>query len=169
MASDECRKGNLTMNDRVRAKNLPGNRVGGVRRDLYKRAVERWQDAFAKGFYLECIVITDSMIADRLDARRAYVLGRDVEKMSSSLPIGKALRRLRAEENTNDEKLELALDHVNAWVELRNQAVHRLVKVYENELDKTFEDKIAEYKKTAKLGFDAYRKLSAAVKRLNKY
>lgn len=157
------------MGDRMRAKNLPGNRVGAVRRDLYKRAVERWKEAFNQGFYLECIVITDSMIADRLDARRAFLLGRDVDKMSTSLSIGTIIRHLAKEETSNDDKLREAINAVTAWIEERNKAVHHLVKVSESDLDRVFEEKIAEYRETAERGFNAYRKLSAAVKRLNKY
>lgn len=58
---------------------------------------------------------------------------------------------------------------MSAWVDLRNKAVHRLVKVNNFELYKMFDDKITEYRKTALDLFEAHKKLSAAVKRLNKY
>ena len=157
------------MNERIRAKNLPTNNVGAVRWELYKRAIERWHNAFEKGFYLECIVITDSMIADRLEARRSFLLGKDADNVGTFQPIGNTLRRLAKEETSDDKKLIEAIEKVSAWVDLRNKAIPRLVKVNNFDLDKTFDDKIAEYRKTALEGFEAHKKLSAAVKRLNKY
>lgn len=157
------------MASRIRAKNHPTNNIGKVRQDLYKKAIERWQEAFHLGFYLECIAITDSMISDRMEARRAFLSGEEEFFTGTAPTIKYTASELTKEETQREDQIIKIINDIIEWSEDRNRAVHRLVKVATDNSEILFEERIEDHKKTAEKGFLLYRSLDSAVTRLNKY
>jgi hypothetical protein len=52
----------------------PGeNNVGSIRFRLLRAAAERATEAFKKGFFLEAITLTESLLGTRLESRLAWV------------------------------------------------------------------------------------------------
>jgi hypothetical protein len=65
---------------KVRAANVLGSGVGRKRQELYAKAHEQIAKARKKKFFVECIAICDSIISDRLEARRACLAPNDIAK-----------------------------------------------------------------------------------------
>ena len=65
---------------KYRADGGPENSNGEKRRELYSKAIRKAKSAHKNRFFIEAISIWESIIADRLEARRQYLAAAAREK-----------------------------------------------------------------------------------------
>jgi hypothetical protein len=148
----------------IRAKNVPGSGVGKKRYDLYFNGFRQIEKARRQGFYLECIAILESIMADRLEARRASLNPDEPEKHRFSM-LGNLTSKLKIEDK--DLGIQGVYSEIAVWADKRNRAIHQMVKLGDEESTKTWEDRYAELEPTVEEGTELVERLSAKVKRLN--
>ncbi len=136
------------------------------RRNLYQNALKKVAAALNDGYAVEAVTLVESMIADRLEARRANIHSQDRKKrMFSNLgPLVDELCGEKAGESDSSKKL---YKEVANWADERNKAIHELVKLPENSEQK-WDDKYAEAQTTAEKGLDLFRRLDSKIKALNR-
>jgi hypothetical protein len=146
---------------KIRAKNLPENRVGIQRHEIYKQAYEHISLAMEKGFYLESITLIESMISDRLESRLSLILQKDF----SFRTLGNLIDQMKTSEK--DQRLqELVSNEIDGWRSRRNNALHEMVKVEMGDSSR-WEDRITKLPEIAKTGLDLLKKVSKRVETLN--
>jgi hypothetical protein len=112
----------------IRASNVPGSNVGKKRHDLYANAYDQIKKARDSGFLIECIAICESIIADRLEARRASLNPDDISKHRFQTAQSLA-KKLPKEETLDDGEIRQLYRTVFDWCSQRNNAVHEMVKL----------------------------------------
>lgn len=148
-----------------RAINLPGNDIGKKRQQLYKDAYLRISQAIESGYFLEAITICESIIADRLEARLAWVHQQNVDKRRFST-VGKLTQELcGAKLNESVDAIEIYRS-VGVWADKRNKAMHQMVKLPEAGHE-TWEEKYLVSEKAAKEGLKLSKQVSQLVRKLN--
>lgn len=131
--------------------------VGKARYDMIASAISRYNDACYHNYYLEAIVILDSLVADRLES---YYNQMTNTSDASYLPIGQICHKCQKEGLSLDGLVEIAL----RWTNERNLAVHEMAKL-DPSSSCTFEDKYKKMASVATAGMRLFRRLSAEVKR----
>jgi len=131
----------------------------------YKAAFERIKDAIEKGFPFEAITLCESIMSDRL---LSYMFGAGDVK----IPIDKPFR-LPTFKNLIDECKRLSgkaaskqdtedlMNAVNAWRELRNDAVHNFAKSLPGKPTMEVETALTNAKTAARKGASLARKVCA--------
>jgi hypothetical protein len=122
---------------RRRAQSTPTEQVGTSRYKLYCQVWDQLRDAQAAGYYLESISLLESLIADRLESRAAYL----VSGYSGFDPLGRVVTLLRDHEQ--NAAFRVAIDRIDEWRKDRNRALHELAKLASGE-KATWEDKTAD-------------------------
>lgn len=154
----------------ARAINQPGNGIGKRRQGLYKHAHERIKAALDAGFYLEAITLCESILADRLEARRAWLNQQDHAKRQFST-LGGLVRELtqsKAQDmSERDEGAQAVYREIGAWARSRNHALHEMAKLAEGD-DTTWDERYKNLAKIAATGHGLTRKVSTVVRKLNK-
>ena len=150
----------------IRAANLPGSGVGAKRYALYASAYKKISVAFENGFYIECIAICESIIADRLEARRACLNPKESDKHRFS-NLGKLAEKLWEEETSDDKAVRSLYVRIDQWREKRNIAVHQIVKQGEKESTEEWTARYQSLQATVDEGVRLCREISKIVKRLN--
>jgi hypothetical protein len=114
----------------------PGeNPVGSSRFCLLGAAANRAAEAFKKGFYLEAITLTESLMATRLESRLAWV--RDLLRreqpveFSTLVPLCCELLGKRASGVPDAEEFKVPIQGVKEWACKRNEALHQMAKLTE--------------------------------------
>jgi hypothetical protein len=154
--------------NKLRAINDPDSSIGRKRQNLYKGASTQAKAAYEQGFYIEAIAISESIITDRLEARRAYLADNDVSKRWFRT-IGPLLDAVAKDDPVDDRKLISAYIQIQEWEPKRNSAIHELVKLREDRTDDLWGARYESLKSAAEEGLQIAKAISAAVKRLNKY
>jgi hypothetical protein len=149
----------------IRAKNRPGTTVGKRRYELYANGYRQINKAYASGFYIECIAILESIIADRLEARRARVNPNDPVKHRFEV-LGTLTTRLDQEDP--DENIRSLYERISKWSVKRNAAAHQMVKLGSKTFRKKWSNRYRDLKATVDEGMVLAREISDAVKRLNR-
>lgn len=150
----------------IRAANVPGSGVGTKRYALYRNAYEKIAEALAKGFYIECIAICESIISDRLEARRACLHPADITKHRFD-NLGNLTAKLWVEEKSTDPLVKALYKDIDDWREKRNSAVHEIVKQGGTEAMSDWLARYRSLKSTAQEGVKLCRKVSKIVQKLN--
>jgi len=157
------------LKERTTPERLEGGRetpVARQRYELYKLANEQLKAAYEAGFFIECVSICESIIADRLEARIQY-LQRGTDKPSNLDALGRLLKQLDALEDGSQMELTAAYQSIREWTKARNETIHQFVKVTsQNEhLDGT--QRLKQSKLTAQQGVVLMRKISSLVRKYN--
>lgn len=108
---------------RVRGVAFEGNGYGTRRRLLLESARDRIELSISKEFYCEAITLIESVVSDRLESRLSWLKRSNVGFKTLGWLI-KELQRVEV-----DEGLVQLLQELDHWRELRNGAIHELVKV----------------------------------------
>ena len=150
----------------IRAANTSGSGVGKKRYALYASAYKKISEALANGFYIECIAICESIIADRLEARRACLNPEQPDKHRFDV-LGNLAAKLWKEETSHDETVRSLYVRIDQWREKRNIAVHQIVKQGERESTEEWAARYQSLRATADEGMSLCREISKIVKKLN--
>lgn len=125
---------------------------GLYRHDIYKAVIDRFHQAMVSGYYLEAIVLMESLITDRLASRLLY---RNIETDKvSGLTVGRA--SLLLIRNDPDYPKEL-LDSILEWGRKRNLYAHEMAKLFDGD-EHSFDDRYAEANEIAKQGYELFCK-----------
>jgi hypothetical protein len=151
---------------KIRAPNRKGNDVGMKRFDLYRNARSHLNKAFEAGYFIECIAICESIIADRLEARIAFIEHNDVgeHQFRTLRRCVSALRKIESLESP----VRGLLEDVKLWEDERNFAVHEIVKLRVDKQDDSWNHRMSRIEAAAQAGIDLSKRVSAAVKKVNK-
>ncbi|MCB1155972.1 MAG: hypothetical protein H7A25_05350 [Leptospiraceae bacterium] len=143
-----------------RARNTSQNRVGKMRYELYRNAIEWLQNAIDRQYYMEAISLEGSLISDRLESRLQQISGDD----SGFRTLENLIQTLSLEEN--DETLKELLNHdLNSWRMEHDFALHDMVKFLEGETP-SWENRIEHNRNIALEGLRLFRQIDREVKRL---
>ena len=149
-----------------RAQNSGKNSIAAQRRRaLYRKAHGRIKAAEAQGYYLECIALIESMIADQLESLLAKQHPVVEERLTDFATLGRLCNKNKYTNLPSD--LESCLDDVLLWADSRNTALHEMVKLSENNLQ-TWEDKQSKAKAAIPKGLTLLKQLSSIVRREKK-
>jgi hypothetical protein len=151
-----------------RLKGGKGTAVARQRYDLYKLANEQLKAAYDAGFYIECVSICESIIADRIEARLQF-LRRDTEKPPYVASLGSLLKQV--EDTRAEDKRDLieAYDAIREWSKARNATIHQFVKVTDRNQQSNGDDRIRQARAAARNGIRLMRKVSALIRKYNKW
>lgn len=140
--------------------------TGQARYEVYTNVWRRINAAMDAGFWLEAVTLAESIIADRLEARLAYLAGQSPDGRKV-MTANQAVGQLRnGTDASNDSAMEL-YDRVRAWSDKRNSVLHELAKVFETTTD-DWNSRYDSAKEVAEAGVKLARDISALVRKLNK-
>ncbi len=147
--SDKKSKGHLV--------SIPGeNEVGNNRYTLLYGAAKKAAAAFKRGFYLEAITLTESLLATRLESRLGWV--RSCQKRSEAIRFGTLgyltgeLLREDAKDAPDWDAFCCVIRDIAEWAAARNQALHEMAKLIEEDGHR-FDQKYRQSRPTALNGF----------------
>ena len=129
---------------------------GDVNRSSYKRA----RRAINSGFYLEAIVLVESMLADRLEAILTVLSGRPATFRTAN----QAARDLQNFPRYTNSDL---LQQVRVWSYGRSRWVHEFAKV-SNEEHLSWRNRIADARDVSVMGFDLLTRVAAEARRVGR-
>jgi hypothetical protein len=153
---------NTSLPKKTRAKNLPENRVGMQRHDIYKQAYNHINRAMNEGFYLESITLIESMISDRLESRLSQILETDF----SFKTLGDLIDQSKRSE-TDVILRDLVINDLNEWRRKRNNSIHEMVKVETGDIS-SWENRIQGLTSIATKGLFLLKKIAKRVESLRK-
>ncbi len=152
--------------ERLRQINLPKSNTGKLRASLYKSGRAQIKSALEQGFYLEAIALTESMIADRLEARWAWRNNQAPHARRFSTVGSLAKRLLEADKKTSAIR---AYQRAVDWAKKRNEALHEMFKLHEAEQCVDWRSRYSHLESVAKEGIATANAVDAEVKKLNKH
>jgi hypothetical protein len=145
-----------------------GTTVARQRYELYKLANEQLKAAYEQGFYIECVSICESIIADRLEARVQF-LRRDSDKPTHLESLGTLLKQLNGLEPMDHEDLRAVYSSLQNWGDARNATIHQFVKVADHNHQSGGDERIHKAKAAARDGMRLMRQTSALIRKYNKW
>lgn len=164
-------------NDKAATPKKPPSKrlVGGVgtpvarhRYDLYKLANEQLKAAYEAGFYIECVSICESIISDRIEARLQF-LRRATDKPSQIDSLGRLLKQVEDIESEDQTELRAAYVSTREWGSARNETIHQFVKVTDQNHQSNGYDRTQQARAAARDGIRLMRKMSALVRKHNRW
>lgn len=158
-------------NRRPKPRRLLGGRDGsaGVTRyRLYRTAHSRVRDAIQNGYYFEAVTLCESMITDRIEARIQF-LKRDEPEYHFIDTLGSRLSQWDLIEDARDGDAGKLIASITEWAKSRNIAVHQFVKVTNSCSELSPEERVVRTRECAEVGLDLVKRISAFVKRHNKW
>lgn len=150
---------------RLRQVNLPNGMVGKLRQAIYTSGFLQIKKALEAGFYVEVIALSESVIADRLEARWAWKNGQS-SKAREFGTLGFMTARLMKSE-TEPRDACLVYERAAVWSKDRNRALHEMLKLPEGEFE-PWEQRYAGLEAVAKTGVRIARQTDNVVRRLNR-
>lgn len=144
----------------------PELEVAQQRYALYTKAIGKVQGAIEAGFFLEAITLTESLIADRLEARLAAIYDQEPSKREFGT-LGYLYGQLNAKTVSETEACKSLYSEVDRWRVRRNEALHQLVKLAEED-DRDWDERYAEAEQTARDGLDLFRRLDRETAKHNR-
>lgn len=125
---------------------------GQIFRSSYKRA----RRAISEGFYLEAIVIIESLLADRLESVLSAATAAPVQFRTAN----EAARDLRGSSLIDQDLLA----RISSWSYGRSRWVHEFAKVSDED-HLTWHGRLADARDVALSGFDLVTQVTAAAKK----
>ena len=156
------------MSDKNRKDGGPNTEASRQRYELYKLAHEQYKRAYANGFFLECVCICDSIIADRLEARLQF-LDKDRNEPTHVAALGPLLRDLKRKEMADELDLLAVYSDINDWSQDRNKVAHQFVKVTDGNEGLSIKKRLAFARKTAREGMKLANRIKRLVQKKNKW
>jgi hypothetical protein len=152
---------------KVRAVNAgPKSGPAQARRGLYGNAITRVNNAIEHRYPLESIALLESMIADRLEARLAWLHQQRIDKREFST-LGNLTQELCGARSNESDEAKSVYEGVKAWADRRNEALHQMVKLAEGD-PKDWKARLKEAQATAEAGVPLFNRVTALVRKLNK-
>ncbi len=152
---------------KVGAKNTgPQSVVAQARRVLYTKAISRVDAAIENGYPLEAIALLESMLADRLEARKDCITGQETNNREFDTAY-KTAEFLAGENQRESDVAKGIYEAVKAWTPRRNELLHQMVKFADGD-DKDWEMRLKDAQSAAADGLALFRKLDQLVRKLNK-
>lgn len=111
---------------RIQIKSKHNPKIGKAKEELFRSAFSRIDNSISRGFHLEAITITESLICDRLETLISVVTENRIKAMNLG-PLLKIVRQLP------EFPPELA-DEIDDWRIDRNYVVHQMVKITTEEV-----------------------------------
>lgn len=142
--------------------------VARQRYELYKLANEQLNSAYEAGFYIECVSICESIIADRIEARLQF-LRRGTDKRSHIDSLGRLLKQIEDIEANDQADLREVYQAIREWLKARNATIHQFVKVTEGNQQFDGEGRMKQAKTAARDGKVLMKLISKLVKKHNKW
>jgi len=139
--------------------------VGQERRGIYASAWTAINHAVDQKCWLEVIALSESIIADRLEARIAHIGKQSEESRKLRTASQSASHLLRESSLSLDERH--MLESVKAWSKLRNTAIHELAKAIDGS-SVSWEQRWLAAQDAATAGMKIARLISRSVKNKNK-
>lgn len=156
------------MSDKNRKDGGPNTEASRQRYELYKLAHEQYKRAFANGFFLECVCICDSIIADRLEARLQF-LDKDRNEPTHVAALGPLLKDLKRKEMPDELDLLAVYSDINDWSQDRNKVAHQFVKVTDGNGGLSIKKRLAFARKAAREGMKLANRIKRLVQKKNKW
>lgn len=150
------------MEKRKRAIANIGTDIPMQRFELFKSAFHWINYAIVSGFYLEAITLTESVLSDRIESRLTRL---DV-KRSSFEPLGILISELR--KNEINEDLRNLINELHSWKNLRNEAIHEMVKIEKDKSFATWNSRVSRNKLIAQNGYKLLRKFDTCLAKVKK-
>jgi hypothetical protein len=150
-------------NKPLKAKNTgPKGAVAQARRALFAAAHKRISAALEAGYFLEAITIIESILADRLEARLAWIHGK-----CHFSTLGTLVGELSGRKSSESAEARQLYNEILQWADRRNRALHQMVKLAEGS-NETWAEKYEQAHDTAIKGEKLARKVENLVRTLNK-
>jgi hypothetical protein len=156
------------MSDRRRKDGGPNTEASRQRYELYKLAHAQYKLAYANGFFLECVCICDSIIADRLEAR-LQCLNKDRAEPTHIAALGPLLNKLDHKEMRDEVDLLGVYGDIRDWSQKRNKVAHQFVKVTDGNEGLSIKKRLAYARKTAREGMKLANRIKRLVQKKNKW
>lgn len=131
--------------------------IAQLRGAIYRRSYLRSKRAINAGFYLEAIVLIESMLADRLESVLAVLVDEPVQFRTAKQGAAELLRQ-------TDLVDALLLQQVRYWSEGRNRWVHEFAKVSDND-HLSWRDRLRDAREFAVAGFDLAARVAKETRR----
>jgi hypothetical protein len=135
--------------------------IGQKRFELYKRAIQQFNEALEAGFFLEAITICESLITDRLESRCA-----ELGKSLAFQNLGRLIKELKQIE-TDAEIRKIITTELDDWRENRNTALHEIVKFEKGEFPE-WKNRVEASGDYAVEGMVIFRKIDNRIRKLRK-
>ena len=145
-----------------------GTIIALTRFELYKSANARLKSAYEQGFWIECVSICETIIADRLEARIQFLTHEAGGATLLGTAAQAAYRLLKIEPRENTD-LHMLYSSVIAWSPDRNSVIHQFVKVAGLDQQLSAKERLVHAKRTAATGRIIMRSASNLVRKFNKY
>ena len=142
---------------RQRAEAFTGEGYGRNRFMLFSAAKARIEECIQLEFYCEAVTIIESAITDRLESRLSFLKGENVGFRN----LGALISEAKSAEP--DAELRSLIEELDNWREVRNVAVHELVKIEAGRDVLSWESRIKSVGNTARQG---YRLLALLYRRI---
>jgi hypothetical protein len=139
--------------------------VGQERRGIYASAWMAIKHAADQKCWLEVIALSESIIADRLEARIAHIGKQSEESRKIRTASQSASHLLRDSSLPLDDRH--MLESVKAWSKLRNASIHELAKVIDGS-SVNWEQRWLAAQDAATAGMKLARLISRSIKNKNK-
>ena len=148
---------------RIRKTVIDDPNVGTIRHDTYFAAIEKYQQALDDKYYIECISLMESLIADRLESLANQISDSNNYSYKTLEKLLEFLQGKKQKDSLNDEILQ-CLEYVVIWKNGRNMAIHEMAKLTDN-LNEPFSAKYANLKRIAEDGYKVFRDLDNSIRR----
>jgi len=152
--------------DRIRKTVTDNPQVGEVRYNTYYASIERYQQALENKYYIECISLMESLIADRLESLANQI---SESRDYSYKTLERLLEFLQGHKQKyllNEDMLQ-SLEHIVNWKNDRNKAIHEMAKLTDN-LNEQFSTRYANLKNIANEGYNLFRELDNSIRKFRK-
>lgn len=150
----------------LRTAKIPGSDVGKIRQNHYVQGFRQIDKAIKSEFYIECIAICESIIADRLEARLACIHQHDPSTHYFDT-IGNLIRNLELDETSDDPQIGSTYEKIRAWSKKRNTAVHQVVNLGKIKSNEAWDSRYRRLRTTAIEGRSLAREIDNKVRTLN--
>ncbi len=157
------------MNDdrlRIPASDGPKSEVGQLRYSIYRSVWRKIKIAKQHECWLEVITLTESVIADRLEARLGH-LAKQKPEGRKVMTAAHAAKKLRMSADARNPAAMEVYEAVRAWATARNSALHELAKLMENTVG-DWNHRYEEAKRVSEAGITLAEDVSKLVRRLNR-
>ena len=138
---------------------------GTIRYEIYKSVWKQVAKAKEAGCWLEVVTLAESIIADRLEARRAH-LARQAPEGRVTKTAAQTAHDLLNGPDAKIEDVRALLEQVRTWSKGRNSVIHELAKFTESTSGE-WASRYDQARHVALEGEKLARQISGVVKRLN--
>lgn len=140
--------------------------VRELRYSMYKQAWDRYNEAYNAKYFIECIAIVESLIADRMES-----LANEISSSSkfSYSTLEKLTEYLSGKKQASmlTEGIIQTIGKIVVWKDGRNKAIHEMAKLSED-LSETFEQKYGELSQIADKGRELFNELNNEIRKFRK-